>query len=327
MGPRAKSWLLAALSALAGLVMAEGLARVVPSRLREDLERRRYMAARGLMQLEFCEPDEDPLAGWRNIPGKTGVFENEEFRVSMRFNRFGLRGGEIEEKPAPGRPRVLLLGDSHTAGWGVEEEQTFAARLGRARPDLEILNAGVPGYGTRAEERLLDRLGPALSPAEVVLVFHQNDPEESYFNIRWHAPRPQAPRFAGLYLPAFAAMAVSERGASRAEPYWRRTDPKYEAAAAYYLHRIDSWCRERGVRLLVAYLPAKDELADREPAGYRLGLARFCERERIRFVDLTPALLAEDEPRRAYFRLDDHLNARGHALVAEALGRELAAAR
>lgn len=305
---------LCAAGVLAGLALAEGLARALPSRLREDFERRRYAASRALMQLEFCEPDPDPLLGWRNSPSRSGMFANAEFRTSLRFNALGLRGPQLGA-PGPGQRRVLLLGDSHTVGWGVEEEETFAARLGRARPGLDVLNAGAPGYGTRQEWLLLERLGPALKPDSVVLVFHQNDPQESFLNIRWEAPRPAAPRFAGLYLPEFVAQAWRERGA-RPEPYWRTTNPDYERAAAHFLHRIDVWRRERRIKLLVAYLPAKDELAEAEPTGYRRGLAGFCAREAIPFLDLTPALATA---RDAYFRLDDHINARGHELVARAL--------
>lgn len=300
---------------LVGLALAEGLARVVESPLRTDLERSRYVASRPLMQLEFCESDPDPLLGWRNAPGRSGTFRSAEFSVGVRFNRFGLRGPEVAEKPTPGRPRALFLGDSHTVGWGVEESETFVARIGRERPGWETLNAGAPGYGTRQEWLLLARLGPALEPATVVLVFHPNDPEESFLNIRWYAPRPEPPRYWGLYLPAFIVRAWRARH-EPPTPYWRRTNPDYEGAAAHFLDKVRGWCRGRGVRLLVAYLPSKDELVEAEPTGYRLGLGRFCAAERIPFVDLTPALRSEAD---AYFRLDDHLNARGHAAAARAM--------
>jgi len=45
-------------------------------------------------------------------------------RANVRFNRYGLRDGEIS-KDKENAIRLLLLGDSVTFGWGVNQEEIF----------------------------------------------------------------------------------------------------------------------------------------------------------------------------------------------------------
>ena len=77
---------------------------------------------------------------WVLEPGAVGRHTDGygEFDCEFSINSAGLRGDEIEpEKPA-GHTRTLLLGDSVTVGWGVEQGETFAARL------QELLNDDGP---------------------------------------------------------------------------------------------------------------------------------------------------------------------------------------
>jgi hypothetical protein len=54
-----------------------------------------------------------------------------------------------------GRPAVLLLGDSYTFGFGVADQQTFAARLQALRPDVRVINFGVSSYTIDQETAVL----------------------------------------------------------------------------------------------------------------------------------------------------------------------------
>ena len=51
--------------------------------------------------------------------------------VEVSINSLGLRGPE----PVPGRPAVVLAGDSMTLGWGVAESGTLAGQLARRLGD------------------------------------------------------------------------------------------------------------------------------------------------------------------------------------------------
>jgi hypothetical protein len=50
-----------------------------------------------------------------------------------------------------------VIGDSYAMGWGVDQDATLAAVIGRST-GLRALNAGIAGYGTVREMRLLDRV-------------------------------------------------------------------------------------------------------------------------------------------------------------------------
>lgn len=81
-------------------------------------------------------------------------------------------------KPA-GTLRVLALGDSHTQGYEVRQEATFAASLERwlaARGrKAEVLNAGVSGFSTAEELAFLENEGHRYAPDVVVVGFYAND--------------------------------------------------------------------------------------------------------------------------------------------------------
>lgn len=94
---------------------------------------------------------------------------------SVRTNRHGLRGPEIA-LPAPG-PRVLAVGDSVTFGWGVEEEQSWPARLADEL-GVEVLNAGVPAQRPPAIAAWTAAYAPGLD-VDLVLLARRPDPREA----------------------------------------------------------------------------------------------------------------------------------------------------
>lgn len=89
---------------------------------------------------------------------------------AITVNERGYRGALHAALPAPGRTRILMLGDSITFGTGVGDDETFS-RLLDTRPGLEVLNLGVDGYGTDQALIRLEREGLAYRPHVVVLNF------------------------------------------------------------------------------------------------------------------------------------------------------------
>lgn len=81
----------------------------------------------------------DPQLGWANAPGthdRHGWWETVDDRGERTL-------------PQPDAPRhtVVFLGDSFTFGSGVENDQTYAARLAARWPDVAVHDLAVPGYG------------------------------------------------------------------------------------------------------------------------------------------------------------------------------------
>ena len=115
---------------------------------------------------------EDPVVGMRHVPHSLSNMNSEAGRVPVRISSRGYRGREYPWEAAAGF-RILGLGDSFTFGFGVEEDDTYLARLERALADrhVEVINAGLAGMGPDNEARLLAVDGPGLRPDLVLVGF------------------------------------------------------------------------------------------------------------------------------------------------------------
>lgn len=110
------------------------------------------------------------------------VFWHESIDGRWRFqtNNAGFRDARdyLHAKPA-GVLRVLVLGDSHTAGFEVHQDETYSAMLGRKLRSMgivaEVLNAGVSGLGTAEQLAFFEQEGWKYSPDVVVVGFFGND--------------------------------------------------------------------------------------------------------------------------------------------------------
>lgn len=109
------------------------------------------------------------LLGWSNAEGTVTEHYSPDFSIEVRINSRGERGPEIPFERVPGQHRILALGDSFTFGAGVEEGDTFAARLAAPMPANEVINAGVIGYSIDQEYLYLREFGLKYRPDEVVL--------------------------------------------------------------------------------------------------------------------------------------------------------------
>jgi len=120
-----------ALGLLTGCLLAEGMFR-----LRDD---------GAFPHLNVYAPDD--TLGVALLPGatqRTRVAPNPV--CDVRINEAGLRGGPL---PAPSAENVLVVGDSQVFGLGVQEGETFSAKLEGllAKPGRRVINAGIPTYG------------------------------------------------------------------------------------------------------------------------------------------------------------------------------------
>jgi GDSL-like Lipase/Acylhydrolase family len=107
------------------------------------------------------------IYGWALRPG----FSGEIHGVTTNLNRRGFRGMKHAVEKAPGRLRVLMLGDSITFGTRVRDGETFSALLEARTKRFEVANLAVEGYGTDQELLLLEREAPGFRPDVVVLNF------------------------------------------------------------------------------------------------------------------------------------------------------------
>jgi lysophospholipase L1-like esterase len=116
-----------------------------------------------------------PRYGWGHVPGTSGRFKSVGFDIPVRINSHGFRGRDIPYARNGSSRRVVVLGDSHVWGFGVEEEDTFGRVLERTIADLEVVNLGVSGYSTDQELLLYQDEGYRYSADAVILMVAHND--------------------------------------------------------------------------------------------------------------------------------------------------------
>lgn len=106
----------------------------------------------------------------------------------FHVNHYGFRGKEFLDRKSEGDDtfRIMVIGDSFTAGIGVAEEDRYPEVLGRQLsqkyPDvkIEVVNLGVQGHETIQEYKILQRMWPVVQPDLTVVGFVFNDPNIQY---------------------------------------------------------------------------------------------------------------------------------------------------
>jgi lysophospholipase L1-like esterase len=171
--------------------------------------------------------------GWVHRPNQHATTVGQK---AVRINSLGLRGPDVVAAKAPGIFRVLLLGDSFTFGYGVDDDSTYGVqleRLFRARgaecDQIQVLNGGVNGYNTSQEISFLRRVGLTLEPDLVVLGFTPNDimtQTEAKAMLQWPLLKEWLARSALYQFVAPRLKAILFRRAGRA----------YEDTLALFVH-------------------------------------------------------------------------------------------
>lgn len=122
----------------------------------------------------------DADLGWLQIPNHEASFRGRDFNVTIRSNSYGFRDTEYQFSRHAGRKRVIVLGDSYTWGWGVEQEEIFCEVAEREMKNTEFINLGQNAYGTAQEYLFFKKLGIKFSPDLTVLAFYYNDIYDNY---------------------------------------------------------------------------------------------------------------------------------------------------
>lgn len=121
--------------------------------------------------------------GWELKPGIYRHFDLGAMTSSnITINSPGIRGKAVQPKASPERERVTLVGDSFMFAMAMDEGGTIADRVQTALGNhYEIVNLGVPGYGTGQEILFLQDMrnkGYDLG-SRVILVFFTNDIQDN----------------------------------------------------------------------------------------------------------------------------------------------------
>jgi lysophospholipase L1-like esterase len=282
-------------------------------------------------------------------PGaRSTVLWPPELAYDVHINALGLRGPEIARAPAPGRTRILALGDSMTFGFYLEENETWPARLESllraAGHPVEVVNGGVGGWTISSEALFLEERALALAPAHVLIGFCANDIADLDHPLSVYEGQKRAAQ-AGrgeleeaiftsalyeLYLRVEVTWKHWRERHSGEEPHpLTSVDlPRERAEAlwrvyATWLDRIQQTLAPRGIGLTLVYLPDVYKLAHHIPADDESRLRTLAQARGIGFV--SPLADFEGQPLDQLFLrpLDDHLAPDGAERVARAVAAQL----
>lgn len=133
----------------------------------------------------------DQELGWVGRPGTSAQFASTDFSVIVSNDLYGFRN--TAPVFSPHKKNILICGDSFGWGWGVEQDEVVSAIMAKRRPDLNVYNLSVPGYGTGQEYLLLKRFlkdRPDYRPDGIVLLLVDNDFLDVVSKKRYGYPKP-----------------------------------------------------------------------------------------------------------------------------------------
>ena len=76
------------------------------------------------------------------IPGYRGRLRKPEYDTLVSINSRGFRGPEVRDS---GEPRMMIIGDSMTFGYGMDDSDAYPAILDTLSTSVEVINGGLPG--------------------------------------------------------------------------------------------------------------------------------------------------------------------------------------
>ena len=255
-------------------------------------------------------------------PDVSIVFRGAPYRT----NRWAMRDQDYEKERAPGTFRMALLGDSHTEGWGVGNEENFdhrlEERLNADRPfprfeKIELLNFAVGGYLPPQMLLTLERKVLDFSPQAVMLVAHPGDGVRVLYHLARgvieHVPNPYPDLDEFTKRSGITDTMTQHEAVKRMASY-------ADTTLSIVYRRMVIACREKGIMPVWVYLPAVPGRAD---PGDRGPMRAMAEQAGFLTLDLADVFDGFEEDRIRIGAWDQHPNRFGHILMAERLRQEL----
>jgi lysophospholipase L1-like esterase len=286
----------------------------------------------------LCITEYDTTLGWTNSRGASGRHRNPSLGIDVVYRIDGRGARAMSSSSGDSlRPfRVLVLGDSNGFGWGVPDDQHFAALLQQALPQTDVLNLAVSGYGTDQSYLRLRSEAMVFSPHLIIVQITPNDLDDIQSAFIAGRPKPRflldagglrlsnvpvrldeahAHEVAGVWLPIAARDWLLRRSYTY---HWingrfgtpDRTRDRFTAASGTLFRSLLSAIRRAAAeaRADLLLVHASPELSTRAmdifpPDAPVLDLSQRFQRESALFAD------------------ELHWNARGHAIVSEEVAR------
>lgn len=123
----------------------------------------------------------DPTLGWSLRPNAQTQNEGQTYTA----NSIGLPGlREYPRERVAGVTRIAAFGPSFTHGDEVSDTATWPAQMEQVRPNLEVMNWGVGGYGTDQAFLRYTTQGQAYQPDIVLIGFEEDNTQRNVNRFR-----------------------------------------------------------------------------------------------------------------------------------------------
>jgi hypothetical protein len=135
------------------------------------------------------------IYGWAMPPNSIVEWQVDGKQLHESINSDGFR--DVEHDIASTKGRILIIGDSYTAGIGVSLDQLYTRQLQAMLPaNVEVISMGIGGIGTDQELLMLEHQGLAYRPEIVILQFYTgNDPLNNLYGHLFGNPSVPKPYF------------------------------------------------------------------------------------------------------------------------------------
>jgi len=282
-----------------------------------------------------------PTRLWGLAPG-----ERRNVDTIATVSDLGLRGDTPAVPRPAGEERIAVVGDSSFFGFGISDDDTLAARLGRRWPGSSVINAAIPGYSTDQSLVLLDEQVWDLEPSLLIVANFWSDTNYEAFSDKDLLASAQLAQ--NRLLSASALVRWMAPWVSRLRPdggpqivTWVRGDElpaagKRRVSVQDYARNLDALAKQaavRGVGMVILTPPSRVEVENQvrpphqwEP--YRAVQKAVAQHHRIPHIDMTPVFKTAYERGEAStietFFLDDlHPTSQGQRMMAQLVSRVL----
>ncbi len=118
-----------------------------------------------------------------NIKNGTAIHSHQNKKIKYNFGEFHNRIYNFDQK----KKKILVLGDSFTFGWLINDEDTFVYKLNNKFNNYYFVNAATGGWGSSDQLMYLTKFCQKIKPEKTIIFINSEDIFRSYnsnlFNI------------------------------------------------------------------------------------------------------------------------------------------------
>lgn len=249
-----------------------------------------------------------------------------------RVNELGYRDLLIAPRLSSTKPKLYFLGDSFTAGNGVDFNETYYFKAGiQLENDYNIFNISLPGMSTLDEHNQFLFFNKTIDsmPNAVIHQYFVNDIEDYISTPSWETPRWL--KLFSRHLESAQLVEILLFNKEHGQAYRRSLLDAYRNPDILEKHISDlkilhQHIRETGAAVIFLAFPALSKKDMRDSVfviqAMRDLFSTTCQPDDI-FIDASPAALSLNESERVASMLNDHPSPALHSLVASQVIRAI----